>query len=101
MFLEKTSEDPGAGSPWGTLNEVELDVCSSMRSEPESIHCCATGFFFFNYKKYLAYCSIAEHIEALIILILFTAAEYLMCFSRFHVDEYLDCFQTFASYKNF
>lgn len=99
MFLAKTSEDPDAGSPRGTLNEIELDVCSSMRNEPESIPYFATVFF--NYKKYLAYCTLAEHIEALIIFILCTAAEYLIFFSQFHVDEYLDCFQTFASYKNF
>ena len=42
-FLEKTSEDPDTGSPWGALNEIELDVHSSMRSEPEFIHCFATG----------------------------------------------------------
>lgn len=50
VFLEKTSEDPNTGSPWGSVNEIELDVHSSMRSEPESIHYFTTGFFF-NSKK--------------------------------------------------
>ena len=66
-----------------------------MKSEPESIHYFETSF---NYKKYLAYCSISEHIEVLIIIILFTAAEYLIIFfNQSHVDKYLGCFQKFAS----
>lgn len=77
VFPEETSEDPNAGSPWSALNEIELDVHSSKRSEPESIHYFVTGFFL-TIKKYLAHCSTSEHVKVLIILILFTAAEYLI-----------------------
>lgn len=45
VFPEKTSEDPNAGSPWSALNEIELDVHSSRRSKPESIHYFVTDFF--------------------------------------------------------
>lgn len=90
MFLTRTPEGLDAGSPWTALSEIELDLHSSKRSEPDLFTVLQLTFFltFKNILQIVPYQTILVPI-----IILYTAAEYLISFSQSHGDEYLGCFQ--------